>query len=47
MDRFAGRKLPINMKVYRSEGSTNSTNMALAYILKSYGRFYGNVENSY
>jgi len=46
MDRFAGRKLPINMKVYRSEGSTNSTNMALAYILKSYGRFYGNVENT-
>ena len=46
MDRFAGRKLPINMKVYRSESSTNSTNMALAYILKSYGRFYGDVENT-
>lgn len=44
MDKFAGRKLHFDKKVYDSESKTHSTNMALAYLLKSYGRFYGNVE---
>ena len=46
MDNFAGRHLPINMPVYRSEGATNSTNMALAYLLKSFNRFYGDVDDT-
>ena len=46
MDKYAGRKLPIDEAVYHSEGATNSTNMALAYLLKSYNRFYGNVDET-
>lgn len=43
---YAGRKLRLGKAVYHSEGSTNSTNMALAYLLKSHGRFYGDVKDS-
>ena len=46
MEKYAGRKLITDKKVYKSEMATNDTNMALAYLLKSYGRFYGNVEDS-
>ena len=46
MDRFAGRKLKLDKKVYSSESKTNSTNMALGYILKSFNRFYGDVPKS-
>lgn len=46
MEKYAGRKLAIDKKVYKSEMATNDTNMALAYLLKSYGRFYGNVEDT-
>ena len=45
MDKFAGRKLSLNKSVYKSEGATNTTNMALAYLLKSYDRFYGDVDD--
>ena len=45
MDNFAGRKLSLNKSVYKSEGATNTTNMALAYLLKSYDRFYGDVDD--
>ena len=46
MEKYAGRKLATDNKVYKSEMATNDTNMALAYLLKSYGRFYGNVEDT-
>ena len=46
MDNYAGRKLTLNEAVYKSEGATNSTNMALAYLLKSYDRFYGDVDDT-
>ena len=46
MDKYAGRKLKLDKKVYTSESKTNSTNMALGYILKSFDRFYGAVPES-
>lgn len=46
MDKYAGRKLAFNESVYKSEGKANSTNMALAYLLKSYERFYGDVDDT-
>ena len=46
MNKYAGRELPFNQSVYKSEGATNSTNMALAYLLKSYDRFYGDVDDT-
>ena len=46
MDKYAGKKLITDKKVYKSEMATNETNMALAYLLKSYGRFYGNVDDT-
>ena len=47
MCAYASRKLPVGQKVYRSEGKTNARNLALAYLLKSYDRFYGdNVQKS-
>ena len=45
MDKYAGRKLKLNEKVYKSESETHSTNMALAYLLKGFNRFYGNVDD--
>jgi len=45
MDKYAGRKLKFNEKVYKSESKTHDTNMALAYLLKNFNRFYGNVED--
>jgi glutaminase len=47
MCAYANRRLPFGEKVYRSESKTNSRNLALAYLLKSYDRFYGdNVQKS-
>lgn len=46
MNKYAGRELSFNQSVYKSEGKTNSTNMALAYLLKSYDRFYGEVDDT-
>ena len=40
---FAGRKLRINEHLFKSEMSTNNHNLALAYLLKGYNRFYGEV----
>ena len=44
MSDFACNKLHINNKIYKSELSHAERNLAIAYLLKSYGRFYGNVE---
>ena len=46
MDKYAGRTLAVDKKVYKSEMATNDTNMALAYLLKSFNRFYGEVDSS-
>jgi glutaminase len=43
MSKYAGRKLSYSYPVYHSEISNISHNMAIAYLLQSYGRFYGNV----
>ena len=43
---FAGKQLKLGEKIYHSESETNNTNMALAYILKSFNRFYGAVPSS-
>jgi glutaminase len=44
MDEFAGRKLRVDNKVYLSEITNAEHNLAIAYLLKSYNRFYGDVE---
>lgn len=44
MSNFACNPLHVNNKIYKSELSTSERNLAIAYLLKSYGRFYGNVE---
>ena len=46
LDQFAGKKLGFNNAVYKSESETNSKNMALAYLLKSHDRFYGEVNDT-
>jgi len=40
MSKFAGKKLHANQKIYKSEISSSSHNLALAYLLDSYDRFY-------
>jgi glutaminase len=44
MSEFACNKLHVSNKIYKSELSTAERNLAIAYLLKSHGRFYGNVE---
>ena len=46
MNKYAGRELSFSHPRYKSEGATNSTNMALAYLLKSYNRIYGDVNDT-
>ena len=43
MDAFAGRKLSVNYKIYQSELSNLDHNLALAFLLKSYKKFYGDI----
>ena len=43
---FAGRKLKFNKKIYKSESDNDEHNIALAYLLKSYDKFYNNIEDS-
>ena len=44
MSDFAGRKLHINKNIYLSEINNASHNLAIAYLLDSYNRFYGDVQ---
>ena len=44
MGEFACNKLHVNAKIYKSELLTAERNLAIAYLLKSHGRFYGDVE---
>jgi glutaminase len=43
-DKFANRKLSVLEDVYQSESDTNGHNRAIAELLTSYDRFYGDVE---
>jgi len=43
MSQFAGKKLYVNNNIYGSEFSHSEHNLAIAYLLKSYNRFYGDV----
>jgi glutaminase len=43
MSDYAGRKLHVNEKIYKSEMSEIDHNLSIAYLLKSYGRFYSDV----
>ena len=43
MADFAGRKLSYSKKTYESEMNNLDHNLAIGYLLKSYGRFYGDV----
>ena len=46
MSNFADRKLHVNQKIYKSEWSHAEHNLAIAHLLNSYNRFYGEVETS-
>ena len=43
MADFAGRKLGYSKKTFESEMNNLDHNLAIGYLLKSYGRFYGEV----
>ncbi|KGJ94469.1 glutaminase A [Colwellia psychrerythraea] len=43
-DNFANRKLSVLEDVYESESETNGHNRAIAELLSSYNRFYGDVD---
>ncbi len=43
MRKYAVSPLNVGKSIYHSESSTNSHNLSLAYLLKSYKRFYGPV----
>ena len=46
MSKFAGRKLNISNKIYLSEISNADHNLSIAYLLHSFDRFYGDVEDT-
>ena len=43
MSEYAGRKLYVNNKIYKSEMSKIDHNLSIAYLLKSYNHFYNDV----
>jgi glutaminase len=44
MSNFAGRQLHVSNKIYKSELLHDEHNLAIAYLLKSYNKFYGDIE---
>lgn len=46
MDLFAGRPLPMGPRVNERGGAYEARNLSIAYLLKSYGRFYGPVDDT-
>jgi glutaminase len=44
MSDFACINLHVNNKIYKSESWHNERNLAIAYLLKSYDKFYGDVK---
>jgi len=46
MSEYAGRKLKIDNKIYLSEISHADHNLSIAYLLNSFNRFYGDVQQT-
>jgi glutaminase len=46
MNKFAGRKLKVDNTIYLSEFSHIDHNLSIAYLLKSFNRFYGDVQQT-
>ena len=46
LNKFAGSKLKVSNRIYQSETKTNHHNKSIAYLLKGYGKFYGDVDSS-
>jgi len=46
MDLFAGRTLRMGPRVNERGGASEARNLSVAYLLKSYGRFYGPVDDT-
>jgi glutaminase len=46
MSKFATRTLKVNHKIFESEFSHAEHNLAIAYLLKSEKRFYGDIETT-
>jgi len=46
MSTFAGRRLTMSKRIYESEYNHSHHNKGLAFLLESYGRFYGPVEET-
>ena len=44
MSDFACKKLSVNNKIYHSEISNSEHNLAIAHLLKSYNKFYGDID---
>jgi len=44
MSAFAGKNLHVSNKIYKSELLHDEHNLAIAYLLKSYDKFYGDIE---
>lgn len=44
MSNFAGRQVHVSNKIYKSELLHDEHNLAIAYLLKSYNKFYGDIE---
>jgi glutaminase len=44
MSDFASKKLTINNKIFNSEINNSNHNLAIAYLLKSYNKFYGDID---
>lgn len=45
-NEFANTELPVLKSIYQSESETNGHNLAIAELLKSYDRFYGDVKDN-
>lgn len=45
MSKFACKKLSVNNKIFNSEISNSEHNLAIAHLLKSYNKFYGDIED--
>jgi glutaminase len=46
MNQYAGTKLHVDKKIYLSEITNSEHNLAIAYLLKSYDRFYADVDKT-
>jgi glutaminase len=46
MGEYAGRKLHVNKKIYLSEINNADHNLSIAYLLKSFNWFYGDVQDT-